>query len=343
MERSKTMKNRMFLSGAGKAVALAIGVSALAGATDVDARTVRFTTQLPPHNFAVKNVEMFTKCVSEKTNLEFQIFPSAQLYRDKEVPQAVSSGAIEMGMVTTARFAGTIPAMEIFDVPFATGMRGDVVKMIAPGAKVRVLLDDAIAATGARVIWWIDYGRTVFLSKKDKPIRQPSDLKNMKVRVLGRTYGEFVEVNGGAPTLTSGSEQFLAYQRGTVNAGMTGVASVKSRKLYEVMDVTTFTEHAHIEFLSLINEKFWNGLTDNERATMTSCGQEAEKANRENVTKIEQEAIDFLKSKGGEIITLNEEELATWRASGKPVVESYLKHSGELGKKVYEAAQSYLK
>ena len=76
---------------------------------------------------------------------------------------------------------------------------------------------------------------------------------------------------------------------------------------------------------------------------MTSCGQEAEKANRENVTKIEQEAIDFLKSKGGEIITLNEEELATWRASGKPVVESYLKHSGELGKKVYEAAQSYLK
>ena len=248
-----------------------------------------------------------------------------------------------MGMVTSARFAGTIPAMEIFDVPFATGMRGDLVKMIAPGEKVRVLLDDAVAATGSRVVWWIDYGRTVFISKKDHPIRLPADLKNLKVRVLGRTYGEFVEVNGGAPTLTSGSEQFLAYQRGTVNAGMTGVASVKSRKLYEVMDVTTFTEHAHIEFLSLINEKFWNGLTDNERATMTSCGQEAEKANRENVTKIEQEAIDFLKSKGGEIITLNEEELATWRASGKPVVESYLKHSGELGKKVYEAAQSYLK
>lgn len=335
-------KNRV-TTFACKVAALAIGVATLCGAVDAKAKTIRFTTQLPTHNFAVKNVQMFTECVSGKTDLEFQIFPSAQLYRDKEVPQAVSSGAIEMGMVTTARFAGTLPAMEIFDVPFATGKRGDVVKMIAPGEKVRVLLDEAVAATGSKVIWWLDYGRTVFLSTKDKQIRMPADLKDMKVRVLGRTYGEFVEVNGGAPTLTSGSEQFLAYQRGTVNAGMTGVASVKSRKLYEVMDVITFTEHAHIQFVTLINDKFWAGLTDKERDTMMACGKEAEFANRENVSNIEQEAVDFIKSKGGKIITLSEEELDVWRASGKPVVDAYLKRSGDLGKQVYEAAQSYLK
>ena len=139
MERSKVMEKRNNFSCAGKAIALVIGMSALAGASAAEAKTVRFTTQLPQHNFAAQNVQMFADCVSGKTDLEFQIYPSAQLYRDKEVPQAVSSGAIEMGMVTSARFAGTIPAMEIFDVPFATGMRGDLVKMIAPGEKVRVL------------------------------------------------------------------------------------------------------------------------------------------------------------------------------------------------------------
>ena len=50
-------------------------------------------------------------------------------------------------------------------------------------------------------------------------------MKGKKVRVFGKTLGQFVEATGGAPTLISGSEQYLAYQRGTVDVGMTGVSS----------------------------------------------------------------------------------------------------------------------
>ena len=46
-------------------------------------------------------------------------------------------------------------------------------------------------------------------------IKNPDDMKGKKVRVFGKTLGQFVEATGGAPTLISGSEQYLAYQRGT--------------------------------------------------------------------------------------------------------------------------------
>ncbi|MBV1863176.1 MAG: TRAP transporter substrate-binding protein DctP [Rhodobacteraceae bacterium] len=314
------------------ALAMAMGVSATAGE-----RTLRFTTQLPAKNFATLNAVEFTQCVAANTDINIEVYDSAQLYRDKEVPQAVSSGAIDMGMTTTARFAGTIPAIEILYVPFAMGTREETIGHLAPGAALRTILDDAMTSTGARPVYWMDYGTAVFLSKAGNPIRKPSDVEGMKVRVFGKTLGDFVTALGGAPTLTSGSEQFLAYQRGTVDAGMTGIGSVKSRKLYEVMDVVTRSEHAKIEFVMLINDGVWGSMSGDEQAAMSKCGLESEANLRASIAAIEADAAAVTIAKGKEVIELSDAERSDWKAAAKPVVDAYLANSGELGAKILAA------
>ncbi len=59
----------------------------------------------------------------------------------------------------------------------------------------------------------------------------------------------------------SGSKQFLAYQQGAVDVGMTGLSAVKSRKLYEVMKNMTLSYDNVIEFVAIINNKFFNSLS----------------------------------------------------------------------------------
>jgi len=329
----KPLQKAFVAAAAVGAVALGMGQAP----NSAEARTLRFTTQLPAKNFHAKNNAAFIKCIEGQTDLKIEFYHSAQLYRDKEVPQAVSSGAIDMGASTTARFAGTIPAIEIFYVPFAMGTRDDIVAALAPGAKLRKLIDAAVLKTGARIIYWMDYGTAVFLSKKRKPIRTPADVKGQKVRVFGKTLGEFVKALGGIPTLTSGSEQFIAYQRGTVDAGMTGISSVKSRKLYQVMDVVTRTEHAKIEFITIINEKVWSSLSKKEQGAMMTCGRDAEAKLRASVAKVEEAAAKFTRDNGKEVVDLTKAQLAEWRKAGEPVIKAYLKNSGELGKKVLEA------
>ncbi len=325
-----------------KGLLSAVGTGALAlsislPATPSEAKTLRFTTQLPAKNFATKNAIEFGKCLAGKTDIDMQVFHSAQLYRDKEVPQAVASGAIDMGMTTTARFAGTIPAIEILYVPFAMGTRNQTIAALAPGAELRKLLDGAILKTGARPIYWMDYGSAIFISKKNKPIRKPADVKGKKVRVFGKTLGDFVTALGGAPTLTSGSEQFLAYQRGTVDAGMTGIGSVKSRKLYEVMDIVTRSEHAKIEFLMLINEKVWKSLSAKEQQAMTACGLTSERNLRASIAAIEEAAAKLTIAKGKEVFTPSKSDFSDWKKAAQPVVKAYAKNSGELGAKVLKA------
>ena len=328
------MKTRRTYRAAAAACAMALAVGVTASAAD--AKTLRFTTQLPAKNFATQNAAQFAQCIADGSDIEIEIYDSAQLYRDKEVPQAVSSGAIDMGMTTTARFAGTIPAIEILNVPFVMGARDDILAALAPGAKLRTLLDAELTKTGARPIYWMDYGTVVFLSNSDKPIRKPEDVKGKKVRVFGKTLGDFVTALDGVPTLTSGSEQFLAYQRGTVDAGMTGVGSVKSRKLYEVMDIVTRTEHAKIEFIMLINEGVWNSLSEDEQKVMTECGLKSEADLRESIAAIEEDAVQDTLAQGKEVIEVSDEEREIWKAAAQPVIDAYLENSGELGQKVLE-------
>ena len=103
-------------------------------------------------------------------------------------------------------------------------------KATKAGSKIRSILDTAIAKTGAIPLYYQAYGSAIMLSNGN-PMKTPADFKNKKIRVFGKTLGAFVTSLGGKPALISGSEQYLAYQRGTVDAGMTGVSGVKSRKL----------------------------------------------------------------------------------------------------------------
>ena len=195
----------------GAAVALGLSTSA-AFAADT---TLRISLQLPLKSHLGQNLLLFKEEVEKNSNgdIAVEIYDSAQLYKDKEVPAAVGSGAIEMGVASLTRYVGDIPAVDIFYQPFLFDTEDKVRAAVAPGSPVRGPLDEAIKDTGSTVLWWQAYGGAIMLSQGG-PLKTPDDMKGKKVRVFGKTLGDFVTSAGGAPTLISGSEQYLAYQRG---------------------------------------------------------------------------------------------------------------------------------
>lgn len=301
--------------------------------------TLRLTLQLPMKHHLGQNVADFKEEVESKTGgeVKVQIFPSAQLYKDKEVPQAVSSGAIEMGVASLTRFAGTVPAVDAFYVPFLFDSSEKVAAATAPESPIRQALDAEVLKTGARILWWQAFGGAVVLSKGDAPITVPADMKGKKVRVFGKTIGDTVTQLEGAPTMMSGSKQFLAYQRGTVDAGMTGITAVKSRKLYDVMDNVTMTNHADIEFVALINEGVWSKLSPEHQKVISEAAARVEKELRDKITGLEKQALEDVRGKMN-VVELTEEQRQQWRDATKPVVDAYVERAGELGAMIVEEA-----
>ncbi len=302
---------------------------------------LRISLQLPLKSHLGQNLLVFKDEVesASRGDLVVEIYDSAQLYKDKEVPQAVGTGQIEMGVASLTRYVGDIPAVDVFYMPFLFNTEDLVRKATAPGSPVRQPIDEAILGTGGRVLWWQAYGANVLLSK-GTPIKTPADMKSKKARVYSKALGTWVETLGGAPTIVSGSEQYIAYQRGTVDIGMTGVSGVKSRKLWDVMDTITATNNADIEFIVVVNDKFWQGLNDGQRAIITGAARKAEIAVRDAVAGIETEAFEIAKKNGMTVYRPNAVEVDLWRSASQPVIDQWLGNSGALGKQVYEAALS---
>ncbi|MGD1869864.1 MAG: TRAP transporter substrate-binding protein DctP [Neomegalonema sp.] len=326
------MKFRNALLGMPAAAALAMGAST------ASAEIIRVTLQLPETHPLGVNLAAWKSCVEEKSDdLQVQIFPSAQLYKDSQVPEAVGSGAIEMGTASLTRFAGQVPAVDAVYVPFLLDSEEKVRKATAPESAMRAILDEAVLKeSNARILWWQAFGRTVYLSKD--PIRVPADIEDKKVRTFGKLLGWTVEALGGAPTLMSGSKQFLAYQQGAVDAGITGLTGTKSRKLYEVMPNMTLTFDSDIEFVAVMNEDFYQALSDDKKAVVNECGLQVERELRDSIFEIEAEARKYLRTKMN-VVELTEDERAQWRDATKGVVDRFVSEGGDTAAAVIEAAQ----
>lgn len=302
------------------------------------AEKMRISLQLPLTSHLGENLVLFEKEVEARTGgaIDVEIYDSAQLYRDKEVPAAVGSGAIEAGVASLTRYVGDAPVVDVFYMPFLFNSEAKVRAAVAEGSTVRTVIEEEVAKTGGQILFWQAYGGAVMLSNGG-PIKTPADLEGKKVRVFGKTLGDFVSAAGGAPTLISGSEQYLAYQRGTVDVGMTGVSGVKSRKLWEVMDTITVTNHADIEFVVVVNTEWWNALSPEIQGHIRDAAHVAQENVRDRMSQIEADAYAAAKENGMTVVELSDADLAAWKAVVQPVFDSYLAAAGDAGKKILDA------
>lgn len=304
-------------------------------------RTLRLTVQVATNHPIGANTVLFKDELERISGGEMnvEIYDSAQLFKGSEVPQAVASGAIDMGVVLADEYSGTVPAAGIFSVAFLFPSYEVLAKAAEPDSEVRKTFDDLIGKTGTRVLWWQDYGPVQLLSK-GAPVLTPGDMEGKLVRAMGKPSGDFINAVGGAPVVIGGSEQFVAYQRGTVDIGMSGTTAVKSRSIYEVMDNVTMTNHSLAEFIVVINDKLFDSLTEQEKAWVKTASLTAETKLR-NDTKSENEAAaEWLADGHATITELTPEQLKAWQDAAAPAVDAYIKDAGEVGQKLVDVVRT---
>jgi len=303
--------------------------------------TMRVTLQLPISHSLGKNWNEFKEIVEResKGDLKVIIFPSAQLYKDKQVPEAVGTGAIEAGTAFMGRFTGSVPAVDVVSLPFFFKDEAALRAAVKSGSNMRNILDAAVLKeTGAKILWWQAYGHNVYVNN-GAPVRVPSALKGKKVRTYGKVLSWTVEEAGGVPTIMSGSKQFLAYQQGAVDVGLTGLSGVESRKIYEVMENVTLSYDSIIEFVAIMNDKFFNSLSPKNQDIVLKAAATVEQNLRDEVYSGEDAMAKRLESKMN-VIRLTDAERKEWQSIASPVLERYRAKVGPLADEVIKAARA---
>ncbi len=320
---------------------LAAGMLAmgLAGASHAaDPIVLRYATQLPATHPLTQADNRFAERVAKQTQgrVKIEVYPAGQLFKGTGLVKAVSTGALDMGIIYGGAMAGQVPTIDVFDIPFVfsdyrkiqTLWHGPVGETIRKSA----------AQVGIQVLSFGAYGDSFAVINNKRPLRTPADFAGLKIRGNTPVSTDALKALGAAPVGMAAAEVYAAIERGTVDGAATGLGTIASRKWFEVSKYATFTASSYSVWPVMINAKRWESLPADVRTALQEAATAIE---GELIAAVEKEDSDYaeLIRKKLDVHLLTPEQTALWRKALAPVEADYLTRTGAAGAEILRQAR----
>ncbi len=280
----------------------------------------------PKHKAALKFKELAEKY--SNGNIEVQVFPNSQLYKDAEEFAALQSNAVQYLAPGTAKFSVSVPEWQVFDLPYIFPTTDAVIK-VADGPIGQELYKKLNSQKMQGVALW-DNGFRYFTDNKH-PMKDPADFKGLKFRADGKPAEALVKALGGTAQVMAFAEVFNALQQGVVDGQLNTFSNVYSMKFHEVQKYMTLSgSMSYLGYVVVTNADWYAKLPDGQRQILDKAMKEATAYEREIAAKENEEGLKKIKDSGKlDIYQLNDSELAAWKKAAQSVYPDYEKQIGK--------------
>lgn len=323
------MKLTRLIASIGAFTILAYGASA--GAEIV----LKFHHDLPEDSAQHVAAERFRDLVAERTGGEIvvQIFPSNSLADDVQATQQMQFGAIEGGIIPTAKLSNFEPAMQLPDLPFLFPSREVAHKFLDGEVGDELLATlDRIGLKG--VTFW-ESGFKQFTC--NNPVASPDDFNGRKVRVMESPIiiAQFRAL-GSTPVPIAFSETYTALQQGVVDCQENPLVSIVKMKFYEVQSNVVRSDHAYLGYALVFSKKWFDALKPEYQEVLVEAAREVTPFQREETARREAGYIDVIKASSAKFSVLTEENRSAFEQATRQVHEEFKDRIGaELLEKSY--------
>jgi len=263
---------------------------------------LRISLDTNPNHVRNQNTERFVEELKKRVGdqIQAEIFPSAQLYRDRDVPRALRQGSVEMGIPGSWQLDGIAPETGITSLPMFYGVEPETAHRIVDGRvgeEIAKRLEDRLRV---KVLGrWFDLGYNHLYGAKRK-ITRFEDIQGLKVRHPGGTANaERIRLLGGNPVLIPWPDLPLAMNQGVVDALITTYESSFTAKLWDAGLSSCFEDREYFaQYVPMVSLQFWNRLSPELRQAMTESWQAIVDIERRQAAEAQDKARDVLKSHG---------------------------------------------
>lgn len=283
-----------------------------------------------------KAADKFKQLVEQKTNgkVKVEVYPSSQLYGDKEELEAVQSGNVQIIAPSITKLVGMNPQFQYADLPFLFPNNQAVYKFWESEENKKLM--NSLDKFNVRGLAMWPNGFKQFTA--NKPLITPADFKGLKFRTqAGKVLdAQFKALGAGSATIAFG-ETYTALQQGTVNGQENSFNNIDTQKYQEVQKYLTVTNHGRIDYMIIVNKSFWDKLPDDIRKVLDESMAEATKYAVQQAEELDQKSLENLK-KGGKMqfTELTPEQLGVFQ---KTMDSVYTQFESVIGKDVIAAAK----
>lgn len=260
--------------------------------------------------------------------MEAEEFERNALGEEAERLDQVSQGLLEVSM-SDGKSAGTLDGT-IFGamMPYFFENTADLDRALDEGGML-ARINAGTTPKGVRVLDVVYLGLPAGIFTTTKPVRTFEDMAGLRMRALDEVQIASFEKWGAKGTIVAWSE--------VPNALQTGVAEgyVNPPFVPLVFGHTSFIRYftdvrmINSVRVAIASEDWYQGLSDEERATVDAAVRAAHDANR-NFLKTREKVYDDLEAAGIEVIRISEEEREKFRAASEPIYETVTMPEGAL-------------
>lgn len=280
------------------------GAAPAAGATKIT-----IAVPDPEASYIYAAASEFAKRAMEYSNgsLDITVSGNGSLYGGDTAAgiKQLSAGSLQMLILATSVYASFEPGFNVISVPYMFDDQAQLLDYL--NSETGDALMNRVNSMGITTVGkWTRSFREVTNSKK--PINTPEDLSGIVLRVPNNSlYVEFFSACGAVTTPMNFSEVYNALQLNTLDGQENPVDVPYSNKFYEVQKYISFTNHMADAWLVGINSKFYEGLTDEQKAAIDKAGQEVQQWNVDMMAEQDKVALQTLIDNGMESNEISEE------------------------------------
>ncbi|APW48532.1 DctP family TRAP transporter solute-binding subunit [Rhodoferax antarcticus] len=282
-----------------------------------------------------KGGEIWANLVKERTKgrINIKLYPGVSLIQGDQTREfsALRQGVIDMAVGSTINWSPQVRQLNLFSLPFLMPdyaamdalTQGDV------GRQLFATLDKA----GVVPLAWGENGYRE-LSNSKRAVRTPTDLKGMKIRVVGSPlFLDTFTALGANPTQMSWADAQPAFASGAVDGQENPLSIFTAAKLHNVAQKNiTLWGYVADPLIFVVNKEIWASWTPADQAIVRQAAMDAGKQEiaiaRKGLVEPGQPLLKEIAALGVTVTQLTPAEREAFVKATRPVYEKWKKAIG---------------
>ncbi|MSP06369.1 MAG: DctP family TRAP transporter solute-binding subunit [Candidatus Fonsibacter sp.] len=268
--------------------------------------------------------------------VQIQVFPNSQLFGDAKELEALLLNDVQIIIPSLSKFDRYTKKIQVFDLPFLF-KDTKAAQSFQSSKEGQALLKSMEDKGLIGLAYWAN-GMRHFAANKDFTV--PADIKGLKFRIQASdVYESIMKAFGANGQKMAFAEVYQGLQTGVVDGQENTFSNMYSMKFHEVQKTIVETNHGILDYMVVVNAKWWNGLPADIKKGLTEAMNEAtvynNKISQEKNDEARKSIVDSGKTK---IKILTDAQLAEWKKAVAPV---YAQFENDIGTDLIKAAQSH--
>ncbi|MDR1740479.1 MAG: TRAP transporter substrate-binding protein DctP [Synergistaceae bacterium] len=287
-------------------------------------RVLKFSSASPATSTWQLGAEKFVVLVSEKLGdkFDFVISPSDQLSGGNQVAgiELLQTGVTDVHLHDALVWSAVAKKSIVPCFPWLLPTYDDVDKYMKGegGAALKQVLNDA----GVVCLAIGENGYRQVVNNRN-PIRLPTDMKGLKMRVPGSSvHVALLKYIGADPITMNQSEVYTSLQQGTIDACENTLDLLFTQNTLEVTKYISLWNYSYDPIFLSVSRELWESLSDEEKAVFQSAADEAMSyqvvVTREKEKELKRRLPEY---KMDVVEALTPDEVAAFKKAVKPVYD----------------------